>query len=286
MATTYDPERIRRFYNAYGDREWQRFSQAPHDLVNFFIHTHYLKTFITSGMHVLDAGAGPGRFTIELARLGTRVTVGDISDGMLEQNRVRLQEAGFEAAVIARERLDITDLSSFPDDAFDATVCYGGPLSYVMDKADVALAELLRVTKPGGYLLLSVMSTVGATRASLPFVLEVAEQYGLGIVGQVLQTGLLTGEFNRGHAMKMYRWTELQTLLERHPCRVVAASAANYLSVGHEDALSPLLQNPKRWEAFLAWELRCCQEPGARDGGTHILAVIQKHSYRNTKSQQ
>ena len=50
---------------------------------------------------------------------------------------------------------------------FDAVVCYGGPLSYVMERSDDAFAELLRVTRPDGYVLASVMSLAGAARIFL-----------------------------------------------------------------------------------------------------------------------
>jgi hypothetical protein len=38
-----------------------------------------------------------------------------------------------------------------------------------------------------------------------------------------------------GHHCHMYRWEELEALLEPHPCEVVAVSAANFLSVQNEE---------------------------------------------------
>lgn len=118
----------------------------------------------------------------------------------------------------------MTDLSRFDDASFDATVCYGGPVSYTMDRADDAVAELLRVTKPGGYLLLSVMSKVGATRIFLPGVLELYQQ-DPNFVENVMTNGVLPKNLNKGHAIKMYSWAELNTLLTHHLCEIVAASA-------------------------------------------------------------
>lgn len=186
--STYDAAHISSFFDPYGEREWNRF-EAPLDRVSLHLHTHYLKKLIKPGMSVLDAGAGPGRFTIELAKVGAKVTVGDISKEQLAQNLERVLAAGFEDAVIARHQLDITDLSRFEDATFDAVLCYGGPLSYVMDRADDALAELLRVTKPGGVLLMSVMSKVGATRIFLPGVLEFFRLHTLDVAEEVIRTG-------------------------------------------------------------------------------------------------
>jgi SAM-dependent methyltransferase len=164
MSETYDREIIRGYFDALADEEWARLEANAEGRVSFYLHRSYLREFIAAGAEVLEVGAGPGRFTLELAALGARVTVGDVSRVQLELNRARVAEAGCEAAVVARKVLDIVDLSDLTSEQFDAVVAYGGPLSYVMERADEALAELLRVTKRGGYLLLSVMSLVGATR--------------------------------------------------------------------------------------------------------------------------
>lgn len=279
MDTKYDPTHIAGYYDSYGEREWVRFETDPAGIVNLHLHQLYLRRYIRAGDHVLEAGAGPGRFTIELGRLGARVTVGDISPVQLELNRKYVGEAGLEECVVARHALDITDLSSFPSAAFDAVVCIGGVLSYALDRGDRALGELLRVTRPGGYLLLSVMSLIGSTRAFLPGILEVAAKYGLDAVQAVQSTGDLYGEVTpRGHHCHMYRWAELQALFSKHPCTLVAASASNFLSLGNEEVLREVMSNAETWEAFLGWEEEYCREPGALDGGTHIIAVVRREA--------
>jgi heme oxygenase len=80
---------------------------------------------------------------------------------------------------------------------------------------------------------------------------------------------LLTAEINDGHALRLYRWRELREMLERHPCRIIAASAANFLVNGNEEAF----EEDQRW---LEEEIAACREPGALDGGTHIVAVVQR----------
>lgn len=268
----YDAAYIRQFYDQYGEREWGRLQGAPAQLVNFHIHRHFLERFIKPGDQVLEAGAGPGRFTIELARLGAQVTVGDISPVQLELNQVKVAEAGCEAAVVSRDLLDIADLSAYGDGEFDAVVCYGGPLSYMLDRTAQALREMLRVIRPGGHLLLGVMSLLGTTRAGLPAVLGLIPKHGLEAIDQVMWTGDLTGEFSEGHRCHMFRWAELKELLERHGCTVVGGAASGFMTPGQT---LPEME-PELWERYLKWELAYCQEPGAIDGGTHMVAVAQK----------
>jgi SAM-dependent methyltransferase len=273
----YDAAYMRSFYDTYGEREWERFERSPMDRVNFHVHRHYLQEFIRAGDTVLDVGAGPGRFTIEMARLGARVHVGDLSPAQLELNRQKVSEAGYESAVIAREIMDIADLSSLDGEQFDAVVCFGGPLSYVFGRAGGAIAELLRVTKPGGHLLVSVMSLFGTLRLYFDGVLDLVERYGLGPgLEDVIATGDLSAEVNDGHPMHLFRSAELMALLAQPGGEVVAASAANFLSPGHRAFLESVMDRPEIWEAVLRAEVEACRQPGALDGGTHLIAVARR----------
>jgi SAM-dependent methyltransferase len=259
----YDPEHIARFFDEYGSDEWDRFDASPMDRVSLEVHLRLLREHIRAGDRVLDAGAGPGRFTLELARLGAAVVAGDISPGQLEIHAEKT--ASVEGSIESRELLDIVDLTRFDDASFDAVVCYGGPLSYVVGEADRALSELLRVTKPGGRVLLSVMSLLGAARAFFDFLPGLIEEFGWDrAVSEVFETHDLAADVNRGHVMRLYRWSDVERLLTGHPCRILAASAANFLSVRNE------LWNDR----FLEYELAACREPGALDGGTHIVVVV------------
>jgi len=261
----YDPEHIARFFDDYGEREWERFGGSAMDRVNLEVHLRLLREHIRAGDRVLDAGAGPGRFTLELAKLGATVVVGDISPRQLELHAEKTIDV--EASIESREPLDIVDLSRYADASYDAVVCFGGPLSYVLDEADAAFAELLRVTKPGGHVLISVMSLLGAARAFFSALPELIEEFGWHrAVEDIFATGDLSADLNHGHVLRLYRWSDLERLFSRQPCRVVAASAANFLSVGNA-----------QWEdRFLELEIEACREPGALDGGTHIVAVLER----------
>jgi SAM-dependent methyltransferase len=273
----YDADYIRRRYDTYAEREWTRFEQTPFDRVDLFIHQHYLHHYIHANDNVLEVGAGPGRFSIELARLGARVTVGDISPVQLALNRQKVSEAVYEASVVSRAVMDITDLSRFASASFDAVVCYGGALSYVFERADDAVAELMRVTRPGGYLLVSVMSLLGSIHAFLPGVIRIARAVGVAPIQRLIDSGDQFEEtVAEGHLLHFYRSHELRALLERHGGDVVALSASNFLAVGHDALLTGTLEEEGLWEALLHWELEFCQEPGVIDGGTHLIAVARR----------
>ncbi|MFV0425566.1 MAG: demethylmenaquinone methyltransferase [Beutenbergiaceae bacterium] len=101
------------------------------------------------GERVLDLAAGTGTSSEPLADAGVDVVAADFSPGMVEVGRRRRPDIEFVVA-------DAMDLP-FEDDSFDAvTISFG--LRNVVD-TDAALAQMYRVTKPGGRLVICEFST-------------------------------------------------------------------------------------------------------------------------------
>jgi SAM-dependent methyltransferase len=268
-------ERVRAHFDAVGDAEWDRMAATPRDRVSFELHRRLLAQYLHPGDRVLEIGAGPGRFTIELARLGAQVTVTDISPVQLALNEHHVREHGHEGAVQARMQLDVRDAGDFGNGAFDAVVAYGGPLSYVFEDAGDTFRSLISVTRPGGFLLASVMASVGSFRYFLPLALEEAERYGSEVYDHVLATGDLRA-IPSSHTCRMYRWSEVQDLAAGAPGHFVAASASNCMSMADAGVVGGIEADPDRWKWFVDWEARMCREPGALDGGTHILFAFRR----------
>ncbi len=111
------------------------------------------------GQQVLDIAAGTGDLTQQFARKvgpGGLVVHTDINEAMLRTGRDRLLDAGMglPAACCDAEKLP------FPDARFDiVSVAFG---LRNMTHKDIALAEMARVLKPGGKLLVLEFSQVAA----------------------------------------------------------------------------------------------------------------------------
>lgn len=249
---------------------------SPRMRVSFELHLRMLRRFIKPGARVLEVGAGPGRFTIALAELGATIVVSDVSPVQLELNADKVAAAGHEDKVESRQVLDIRDLSALPDESFDATLAYGGPLSYAFEHAPRALAECLRVTRRGGVVLASAMTLLGSMRYLLPQVIAELELVGLDATAQIVETGDLRPTQPSGHVCRMFRWRELKQMIDAAPCRLLAASASHATSLGHDDAVERVAANPAWWAAFIDWEEALAREPGALDGGTHVLFAVER----------
>lgn len=102
-----------------------------------------------TGEVILDLAAGTGTSSAALARSGASVTAADFSPGMIEVGRRKHPSLEFVEA-------DATALP-FDDDRFDAvTISFG--LRNVEDPK-LALAEMHRVLKPGGRIVVCEFST-------------------------------------------------------------------------------------------------------------------------------
>ncbi len=273
MPATDPVDDVLRYFDDLGGREWERAAASPRLRVALEVQRRFLIRHIDPGSRVLEIGAGPGRTTLELARLGCRLVVTDLSEVQLEGNRLHVGATHLEAQVERRERCDVRDLGRFADGSFDAVVAFGGPLSYVFGNAPAALAEMLRVCRTGGMVLASVMSLLGSWRFFLADMVAEAEAAGGDAEDRLLRTGDLRALATEpgAHIGQLYRWREVVELVAAAGGTLIDGSASNFASLGHTATVARLEQDPDRWQRFLDHEVAACAEPGALDGGTDIL---------------
>jgi demethylmenaquinone methyltransferase/2-methoxy-6-polyprenyl-1,4-benzoquinol methylase len=102
------------------------------------------------GQKILDLAAGTGSSSIVFLREGVKVVAADFSNGMLEEGRKRHPELEFVFADAAA--------LPFADEEFDTVTISFGIRN--VEKTEVALAEMLRVLKPGGKLVVCEFSRI------------------------------------------------------------------------------------------------------------------------------
>ena len=110
------------------------------------------------GQAVLDAGCGSGRYMLHALRRGAaRVTGVDLSSPMLKRAEAELSalHTGVPVALVQGNLAALP----LPDAQADLSVC-GLVVGHLDDLAQ-SLAELRRVTRPGGTLLLSDVHPIG-----------------------------------------------------------------------------------------------------------------------------
>ena len=103
------------------------------------------------GERFLDVAAGTGGLSLPAARLGAHVLASDWSPAMIERFEARVRQEGLSNA--AGRVMDCHALE-LPDDSFDVTGSQFGVM--LVPDQPRALREMVRVTRPGGRVLVIV----------------------------------------------------------------------------------------------------------------------------------
>lgn len=140
---------IKEWYTKKASSEWRRLKRDPYRQIEFLVTMHFLEKHLPRSGLVLDAGGGPGRYTIELAKRGYDIVLLDITPRMLKIARRQIREAGVQGRVKQVVEGSIVDLSMFDAEAFDAVLCLGAPLTHLLeeDQRKRAVEELVRVAR-------------------------------------------------------------------------------------------------------------------------------------------
>jgi len=124
-------------------------------------HRYILQMFDADQGTVLDIGCGPGEMLLELLDRGCTVYGTDISPGMIDLARKNCDKHP------RKDQLDLRvgdiEALTYPDNTFDTVIC-AGVIEYLPNDTK-ALAELHRVLKPGGRLIITVRNKACPARA-------------------------------------------------------------------------------------------------------------------------
>ena len=139
------------YYNGY-DEEGRLLSR--HGQVEYLTTMKYILERLaeTPDPKIIEVGAGTGRYSVTLAKEGVNVTAVELIQHNLEILKSKLDGSEPITAIQG----NALDLSAFPDSSFDITLLLG-PMYHLYTREEKlqALSEAVRVTKPGGYILVA-----------------------------------------------------------------------------------------------------------------------------------
>ena len=275
----YDPNYPRKHYDQLGDDEWTRLTRSRRGELNYIVHMDVLRHHIRGDMDVLEIGAGAGIFTKELVHMAKKLVVADLSQVQLDLNQKHMRELGLLDRVDEYRVLDLIDLRELNDDSFDAVICVGGPLSYLLDEAHQGVSEVIRVVKRGGIAIFGVMSLISTLIRFMGALIPERDAIGIDNLRWILETGLQDYEHTptSEHYCHMMTSANLDSLLSEEKVEVIEKRATGLLSLATEDSLTEVRKDDELWKLVVERELAWSKLPGAVDLGSNIVYVVKKH---------
>ncbi len=253
----------------YGDgREEDRLTRSRHGQMEYLTTLSCIDRYAPEPCDVLELGAGAGAYSLTLAREGYRVTALELVDKNVEM--LRRKAEGVPTLTVLQG--DALDLSRFGDDSFDLTLCLG-PLYHIYDRGDMdrALDEAIRVTRPGGVLLvafLSVHAILYANYLQAPpynFRAGLAENFDEGMKPRHFPEQVFTG----------FTLREMEDLFAEktiEPVALVSTDGGLEIAEGRAD----FCLSDEDFRAFAAYHLHHCQDRELLGLSNHLLYICRK----------
>lgn len=266
----------KKVYSANVKREWNRLIKDDfHQLELDNTSLIFLKRYLPKKGLVLDAGGGPGRYTIELAKLGYDVVLFDLVKGHLELAKKQITKYKLNSHVKEIIEGSITDLSCFEDNSFDAVLCTGGPLSHINPESDrkKAISELIRVAKKDAPIFASVMGKYGVlltTPFGWPNEVSLKKHFE-----RIVFEGNDYMWSGKGYC-HFFTSKELEELFLQNKVTLITKVGLEGLNVDTKTTNNFAKKYPQAWKNWLAIHEKICTEPFVVDASGHMMIIVKK----------
>lgn len=258
-------EMIISFYNQID--EDARLQKSRQGQLEYFVTMHYIHKFLQPGARVLEIGAGTGRYSVALAKEGYRVSAVELVESNLDV--LKKNAAGLDN--LEAFQGDALDLGRFADGSFDVTLCFG-PMYHLYEAAEQhrALDEAIRVTKPGGILLVAFLSAHAIICTNylydwMPTVCGLEENFDADYKVKHFQEQLFTG-------FDIVEFEEL--FADKAVEHLTTAAADNVLEVAEKRA--DFSMTDEDFAAFADYQLHICEKREMLGNSSHLLYICRK----------
>ena len=256
---------LEEYYNSY-DEEGRLLSR--HGQVEYLTTMKYIEECLEgiSNPGILEVGAGTGRYSVTLAKQGLQVTAVELVDHNLEI----LRSKGDGTEKIRTMRGNALELSLFADDSFDLTLLLG-PMYHLYTKNEKlqALSEAVRVTKPGGHILVAYCMNE-------PTIIQYV--FCMNHLHEVMDLNMLTSDWHcisePKDVFEMVRTEEIADLDAAVPVRrfkLVATDGATNYKREYIDAM-----DDATFDKWMDYHFTICERQDLIGASHHTLDILQK----------
>ncbi len=233
-----------------------------HGIVEFETTMHHLRRFLRPDFHLLDIGAGTGRYTSALMKEGY-----DVKAVELVKRNIDVFLKREPAADVVQG--DARNMPFLPDASADVTLLLGPLYHLIGDEEKLkALREAKRVTKPGG----------------LIFVAYLMNEYSIlsycfdeDRIGGLMERGAVDEDFHiQASQDELYDYVRLEDI-DRLDRMAGLERVTIFSPDGPADYMRTRLNrmSDETFARFLDYQKRVSERPDLMGAGSHVVDVVK-----------
>lgn len=256
---------LEEYYNSYNE-EGRLLSQ--HGQVEYLTTMKYIRECLSEIPEptILEVGAGTGRYSVTLAKQGYQVTAVELIPHNLELLKSKLDGSEPVTAIQG----NALDLSVFPNASFSLTMLLG-PMYHLYTREDQvkALAEAVRVTKPGGYILVAYCMNE-------PTVIQYV--FGLNHLHEVMELNMITPDWHcisePKEIFELVRTEDIASLDAEFPVeriKLIATDGATNYKREFIDAM-----DEETFSKWMEYHFTICERQDLIGASHHTLDILKK----------
>lgn len=255
-------ENLIKYYNKFN--EDKRLTRR-HGIVEFTTAMKYMVKYLKkmNNPKILDVGAGTGRYSIELDKLGYDVTAVEL----VKHNLMHLKK---NYPDIKSYQGNAINLMKFKDESFDMVLLFG-PMYHLITKNEKikALEEAKRVVKTGGIIMISYYMN----------------EYAIikhGFIDGNIMDAIVNNEIDKNFHITpkiedLYSMVRLEDINELK--KMCSLKRIKILSQdGASDYIRPVINkmDDKTFETYIKYHLSICERKELLGASSHVLDILKK----------
>ena len=277
MGTNNIKEMVKEHYTKDGLGEWERLIRQPYHRLEYNTTMHFLRKYLPERGLILDAGGGPGRYTIELAKMGYDIVLLDLTPKLLEIAKEQINKANVKNRVKQIVEGSIDNLPMFRDNTFDAVICLDGALSHIViaEQRKKAADELVRVAKQDAPLFISVIGRLAVCMNTIVYLWP-----ELQTAPDVFKKYTITGDYLGGYGFTpthLYTPEELKSEF-RNKTKILKMVGLEGIFSTHEKEYNEVHEKGEYNEILAETHLKTCSHPCIVGISEHFMLICKKRS--------
>jgi len=270
-----DFEKVKSYYSVFN--EWGRLD-APEGKLELELTMPLITSRLPPNAEILDLGGGPGRYTIELAKLGHMLHLADLSQTLLDVAKKHIDELDIKN-VKSINQVNAVDLSIYSDASFD-TVLILGPLYHLADEAErrSCIMEVKRVLKPNGLVFAAFIPYLSGAIGVAGRMFYFPDQVSVDTLKRVFEHGIFNNNANRGFQEGYYPTSdEIVSLFGENGFSKVGLRSIRGWGSSREEQIYKLKdENPEKYEIVINLLNKTSDDPSIIEMCSHAIYIGRK----------